>query len=146
MAVTEAPRIVTARMGHDDSYTLARFLATRGYLVLQPNFRGSGGYGVSYAQSGYRKWGGRMEDDITDGVKALVDSGQVDPKRICIFGASYGGYAALIGGAQRPDLYKCVVSWAGMGGDADGPEDLRRLRDRWMHRIGDEHVQLPHAA
>ena len=55
-----------------------------------------------------------MEDDITDGVKPLVDSGQVDPKRICIFGASYGGYAALIGGVQRPDLYKCAASRAGI--------------------------------
>ena len=84
----------------------SQIIATRGYLVLQPNYRGSGGYGVAYAESGYRKWGARMEDDITDGIKALVDAGQVDPKRICIFGASYGGYAALIGGAERPDLYK----------------------------------------
>ena len=89
-------------------------LATRGFLVFQPNFRGSEGYGVAFAESGYGKWGGRMEDDITDGVKQLIASGQVDPKRICIFGASYGGYAALIGGAQRPDLYQCVVSWAGI--------------------------------
>jgi dipeptidyl aminopeptidase/acylaminoacyl peptidase len=97
-----------------DFDTWSQIIATRGYLVFQPNFRGSGGYGVAYAEAGYGQWGRRMQDDITDGVKALVDAGQADPARICIFGASYGGYAALIGGALRPDLYKCVVSWAGI--------------------------------
>ncbi len=92
----------------------AQFLATRGYLVFQPNFRGSGGYGVSFVDSGHQRWGGAMADDITDGVQALIASGQVDPKRICIFGASYGGYAALYAGATHPELYKCVVSWAGI--------------------------------
>ncbi|HZZ88990.1 MAG TPA: S9 family peptidase [Caulobacteraceae bacterium] len=121
-------------------------LATRGYLVFQPNFRGSGGYGVAFAESGYGKWGGRMEDDITDGIKQLVDNGQVDPKRICIFGGSYGGYAALIGAAQRPDLYKCVVSLAGI---SDLPAFLKFKRgaflvgerspsyDYWVKAIGD---------
>ncbi len=132
-----------------DNYDFDRWsqvIATRGYLVLQPNYRGSGGYGVAFAESGYRKWGGRMEDDITDGIKALVDSGQVDPKRICIFGASYGGYAALIGGAQRPDLYKCVVSWAGLS-DLEAFMKFKRgglfvgerspAYDYWVKAIGD---------
>ena len=97
-----------------DFDTWAQVLATRGYLVFQPNFRGSGGYGEAYAEAGYGQWGGRMQDDLTDGVRALVASGRADPKRICIFGASYGGYAALMGGAMTPELYKCVVSWAGV--------------------------------
>lgn len=92
----------------------AQFLATRGYLVFQPNFRGSGGYGVAYANAGHGQWGGLMQSDVTDGVKRLIASGQADPERICIVGSSYGGYAALIGGAQNPELYKCVVSRAGV--------------------------------
>ena len=79
----------------------SQYLATRGYLVFQPNYRGSSGYGVSFAESGYKQWGGRMADDVTDGVKALIASGQVDPNRICIFGASFGGYAALYAGATQ---------------------------------------------
>ena len=92
----------------------AEFFATRGYLVLQPNFRGSSGYGRKYAEAGYGQWGGKMDDDITDGVMQLVKSGQADKSRICIFGASFGGYAALYGGATRPDLYRCVASFAGV--------------------------------
>lgn len=100
-----------------DSLTYDRwsqFFATRGYLVFQPNFRGSIGYGPDWAQAGYRQWGALMQDDLTDGVDSLVASGKADASRICIMGASYGGYAALYGGAVQPDLYKCVVSWAGV--------------------------------
>jgi dipeptidyl aminopeptidase/acylaminoacyl peptidase len=92
--------------------TWAQALANRGYAVFQPNFRGSGGYGKAYAEKGYRQWGRLMQDDVTDGVKALVSDGTVDPNRICIAGASYGGYASLAGGAFTPDLYKCVVAIA----------------------------------
>jgi dienelactone hydrolase len=92
----------------------SQFIATRGYAVLQLNFRGSGGYGQNWLGAGFRQWGGLMQDDIVDGVRALIDQGLVDPKRICIFGASYGGYAALMQGALHPELYKCVVSWAGV--------------------------------
>ncbi len=92
----------------------AQALATRGYLVFQPNFRGSSGYGRAWTEAGYREWGGRMQDDLTDGVAALVAAGKADPKRICIAGASYGGYAALYGGATQPDLYRCVVAVAGV--------------------------------
>lgn len=92
----------------------SQVFATRGYLVFQPNFRGSTGYGPAWVQAGYRQWGGLMQDDLTDGVESLVASGKADPSRICIMGASYGGYAALYGGATRPDLYRCVVSWAGV--------------------------------
>jgi dipeptidyl aminopeptidase/acylaminoacyl peptidase len=102
-----------------DSYGFGYFeqyLVSRGYAVFQPNFRGSEGSGRSFAMAGRRQWGLRMQDDITDGVRHLIAQGAVDPARICIVGASYGGYAALAGGAFTPDLYRCVVSIAG---DAD---------------------------
>ena len=93
---------------------IAQFLANEGYLVLQPNFRGSAGFGESFTAAGYREWGRKMQDDITDGANALVKMGWADPERICIVGWSYGGYAALAGGALTPDLYKCVASVAGV--------------------------------
>jgi dipeptidyl aminopeptidase/acylaminoacyl peptidase len=92
----------------------AQFLANRGYAVFQPNFRGSSGYGQSFSQAGNHEWGLKMQDDITDGVNKLVADGIADPKRICIVGASYGGYAALAGAAFTPDLYACAVSYAGV--------------------------------
>ncbi len=104
----------------------AQFVANQGYLVFQPNFRGSGGYGRRWLEAGFGQWGGRMQDDIVDGVKALVTEGLADPSRICVFGASYGGYAALIQGARHPDLYKCVVSWAGV---SDLPRLLKAERE-----------------
>ena len=91
---------------------LAQFLATRGYAVLQPNFRGSSGYGAQFEEAGYGEWGLKMQDDVTDGVRQLIADGIADPKRICIFGTSYGGYAALAGAAFTPDLYACAASWA----------------------------------
>jgi dipeptidyl aminopeptidase/acylaminoacyl peptidase len=98
-----------------------QFYAARGYAVFQPNFRGSNGFGDSFVRAGYLEWGRKMQDDITDGVDYLVKQGFVDPARICIVGASYGGYAALAGAAFTPDLYKCAVSIAGIG---DIPEML----------------------
>lgn len=92
-----------------------QYLASRGYLVFQPNFRGSGGFGLAYELSGHREWGRKMQDDLGDGVKALVDQGIVDATRICIVGGSYGGYAALAGAAFTPDAYRCAVSLAGVG-------------------------------
>ena len=91
-----------------------QMLANRGYAVFQPNFRGSGGYGKAFTEAGHRQWGRLMQDDISDGVRALIKDGTADPARICIVGASYGGYAALAGGAFTPELYKCVVSVAGV--------------------------------
>ncbi len=93
---------------------LAQFLASRGYIVLQPQFRGSTGYGEEHRKAGYRQWGGLMQDDVSDGVKALIEQGRVDPKRVCIVGASYGGYAALAGAAFTPELYACAVSINGV--------------------------------
>ncbi len=93
---------------------MSQFFANRGYAVLQPNFRGSTGYGQKFEEAGYGQWGLKMQDDVTDGVKKLIADGIADPKRICIVGASYGGYAALAGAAFTPDLYACAVSFAGV--------------------------------
>ncbi|MET0498713.1 MAG: S9 family peptidase [Steroidobacteraceae bacterium] len=92
----------------------AQFLANRGYLVLQPNFRGSTGYGKAFVEKGMGQWGRAMQDDVDDGVKWLVDSGRVDPKRVCIMGASYGGYAAMWAAARNPEIYRCAISFAGI--------------------------------
>jgi len=92
----------------------AQFLAGRGYAVLQPNFRGSGGYGFKFEEAGYRKWGTLMQDDLTDGVKWAIEQGIADPNRICIFGSSYGGYAALMSATREPDLYRCAAGFAGI--------------------------------
>ncbi len=91
---------------------MAQFFASRGYLVLQPNFRGSSGFGYQFESAGHGEWGGKMQDDVTDGVMALINGGMADPERVCIVGGSYGGYAALAGGAFTPDLYKCVAAIA----------------------------------
>lgn len=96
-------------------------LAARGWLVLQPNFRGSGGYGKAFADLGKRQWANRMQEDVEDAVAQVIASGRADPKRLAICGASYGGYAALMGAVRQPGMYKAVVSIAG---DADLPESL----------------------
>jgi dipeptidyl aminopeptidase/acylaminoacyl peptidase len=98
-----------------------QFLATRGYAVLQPQFRGSTGFGEAFERAGFRQWGGLMQDDVTDGVRAMIDQGIADAHHVCIVGASYGGYAALAGAAFTPDLYACAVS-------INGVSDLRELR------------------
>jgi dipeptidyl aminopeptidase/acylaminoacyl peptidase len=92
-----------------------QFMASRGYAVLQPNFRGSAGYGYKFERAGDGEWGRKMQDDVSDGVKKLIADGIADPKRICIVGASYGGYSALAGATFTPDLYACAISYAGIG-------------------------------
>ncbi|MGB6520529.1 MAG: prolyl oligopeptidase family serine peptidase, partial [Candidatus Cybelea sp.] len=99
---------------------LVQFLATRGYAVLQPQFRGSTGFGDAFERAGYRQWGGLMQDDVTDGVQAMIAQGVADPHHIAIVGASYGGYAALAGAAFTPVLYSCAAS-------VNGISDLRTL-------------------
>lgn len=127
--------------GFDD---WAQFLATRGYAVFQPNFRGGAGFGRAFVEAGYRQWGQRMQHDITDGVKHLVSAGTVDPARVCIFGWSYGGYAALAGGALTPELYKCVIAGAGPSDLLDMLASERVEEGRgsaaysyWVRAIGD---------
>lgn len=89
-----------------------QFLASRGYAVLQPNFRGSSGYGGRYKAMGYGQWGDDMQQDVVDGAKWLVSQGIADSDRICIVGGSYGGYVTLMGLAQDSALFRCGVAWA----------------------------------
>ena len=91
-----------------------QFLASRGYAVLQMNFRASTGYGRKFTELGYKQWGQTMQNDITDGVKWLIKEGIADPKRVAIYGASYGGYATLAGVTFTPDLYACAVDYVGV--------------------------------
>ena len=93
---------------------VTQFLAARGYAVLQPNFRGSTGYGKQFANAGLKQWGGLMQDDVTDGARWLVDEGISDPDRMCIVGWSYGGYAAAMGAVKTPKLYRCAASINGV--------------------------------
>jgi dipeptidyl aminopeptidase/acylaminoacyl peptidase len=102
--------------------SMAQFFANRGYAVLMPNFRGSTGYGKKFLNAGNGEWGKKMQDDITWGVKYLIDQGTADPKRIGILGGSYGGYATLAGVAFTPDLYRAAV-------DIVGPSNLITLLD-----------------
>ena len=91
-----------------------QFLANRGYCVLQMNFRGSTGFGRAFWEASFKQWGLAMQDDITDGVQWLVQQGIADPKRIAIYGASYGGYATLSGVTKTPDLYAAAVNYVGV--------------------------------
>ncbi|MEP6505361.1 MAG: alpha/beta fold hydrolase, partial [Betaproteobacteria bacterium] len=124
-----------------------QILAAHGYAVFQPQFRGSTGFGRRFEEAGYGQWGRAMQDDITAGVHWLIDRKIADPQRICIVGASYGGYAALWGLEKTPDLYKCGVSLAGV-------TDLGRMlvdqsdtsyssigREMIRHRMGDAFTQ-----
>jgi len=91
-----------------------QFFANRGYAVLQMNFRGSSGYGFDFMKSGLQNWGLAMQDDVEDGARWMIEQGYAKPDKICIVGASYGGYAALMGSVKTPDLYQCAVSFAGV--------------------------------
>ncbi|KQQ47773.1 dipeptidyl aminopeptidase [Duganella sp. Leaf126] len=91
-----------------------QFLASRGYAVLEPEYRGSTGFGTRLFRAGWKQWGLKMQDDIADGARWAIAEGTADPKRICIAGASYGGYATLMGLINDKDLYKCGIDWAGV--------------------------------
>lgn len=108
-----------------------QFLASRGYAVLQMNFRGSHGYGFDFMNMGVGNWGKAMQDDIEDGTRWLIEKGYSNPDSICILGASYGGYAALMGVIKTPKLYKCAVSFAGV-------TDLQALKNAQRAYIGHE--------
>jgi dipeptidyl aminopeptidase/acylaminoacyl peptidase len=134
---------------HDRDYPLfswrVQFFATRGYAVLQPQFRGSTGFGEAFREAGYRQWGGLMQDDLTDGVRTLVEQRIADPQHVCIVGVDgYSGYAALAGVAFTPDVYACAVS---INGISDLPALMRELVPRygdaistsqavWKQRVG----------
>ncbi|HEX3365747.1 alpha/beta hydrolase family protein, partial [Phenylobacterium sp.] len=99
-------------------------IASLGYAVLQPQYRGSDGFGRAHLEAGYGQWGRKMQTDLSDGVRYLVGQGTVDPKRVCIVGGSYGGYAALAGAALDTGVYRCAVSYAGIS-------DMKRF-DSWV--------------
>ncbi|MGC6400625.1 prolyl oligopeptidase family serine peptidase [Sphingomonas sp. FW199] len=130
-------------------HSWVQFLAARGYVVLQPNFRGSTGYGREFVVKGTGEWGRGMQDDVDDGVRWLVERGIVDPKRVCIMGGSYGGYAAMWAAVRNPDIYRCAISWAGISDvasmlryDAREMAATRYFMD-WRDRVrGDDDFKL----
>jgi len=119
----------------------AQVLAAAGYAVLQLNYRGSGGYGKSYISAGAKEWGGRMQDDLTDATRWAIAEGVADKGRVCLYGASYGGYASLMGVAKEPDLYKCAVGYVGVYDlpkmIADDTRDSRRSGNWLREWVGD---------
>lgn len=126
-----------------------QYLAAKGYVVLQPNFRGSIGFGTAFVEKGVGQWGRGMQDDIDDGVKWLVATGKVDPRRVCIMGASFGGYAAMWAAVRNPELYRCAISFAGVSDvasmlryDGQAMSAPRYFRD-WRARVqGDKGFEL----
>lgn len=116
----------------------AQVVASRGYAVLQVNFRGSAGYGFKYAEVARRGWGRVMIDDILDATRAMVKAGVADGSRLCIYGGSYGGYAALMSAVREPDLYRCVVGYAGVY----DLEELREDTDIERSKYGREFLDL----
>lgn len=139
---TNLPMIVLPHGGpwaHDQLgyHYIVQFLAERGYAVLQPNFRGSTGYGDRFEKAGRGQMGLAMQDDLTDGVRWAVEQGIADPKRLCIAGSSYGGYAAMWGIAKDPDLYRCAISINGVSSlrrevnDFGGSIHSRLFRQQW---------------
>jgi dipeptidyl aminopeptidase/acylaminoacyl peptidase len=115
-----------------------QMLANRGYAVLQVNFRGSGGYGDAFMRAGFREWGAKMQDDVTDATRWAITEGIADPSRICIYGASYGGYAALRGATKEPDLYRCAIGYVGV-------YDLRLMYSRGdipQSTYGDNYLKM----
>jgi dipeptidyl aminopeptidase/acylaminoacyl peptidase len=106
--------------------------------VLQVNFRGSGGYGDAFMRAGFREWGAKMQDDVTDATRWAITEGIADPSRICIYGASYGGYAALRGATKEPDLYRCAIGYVGV-------YDLRLMYSRGdipQSTYGDNYLKM----
>jgi dipeptidyl aminopeptidase/acylaminoacyl peptidase len=120
LVVHGGPHGVRDFWGYDPE---VQFLAQRGFAVLQVNYRGSGGYGRKFLETGYKQWGLTMQDDLTDATHWLVQQGYADPKRLAIYGGSYGGYAALMGAVREPDLYRCAVTYVGVS-------DLTIQRDK----------------
>ncbi len=121
-----------------------QFFANKGYAVFQMNFRGSSGYGHDFLKQGIGSWGQAMQDDVEDGTRWLINEGIADKNNVCIAGASYGGYAALMGAVKTPDLYQCIISFAGV----TDVEDLVKSHRRYTHfdivkkQIGSDYSEL----
>lgn len=146
------PLVVLPHDGpHDrDSYGfdfLAQFIASRGYAVLQPQYRGSSGFGKAFRDAGQGEWGGKIQTDILDGVAALAASGVIDPSRVCIAGWGFGGYSALAGAALHPGTYKCAASIAGYSNVGKILQDQvklyapeSRVVEYWRRELGDPSI------
>jgi dipeptidyl aminopeptidase/acylaminoacyl peptidase len=144
-----APLIVMPHGGPEtrdyfDFDPLVQFLSGRGYRVVQPNFRGSSGYGEKFASAGYGEWGGLMQDDVLDAVQVLIDRNLARKKNICIMGASYGGYSALVGAQNSSELFACAVSISGVTDLVDFVKDSLSEDGKksgasqyWLESIGD---------
>jgi len=119
---------------------LAQALAAQGWLVLQPNFRGSGGYGRAFADAGRRDFNGKVMGDIEDAMDHVLATGRADKSRVALCGASFGGFAALLGAVRRPDAYKAIVSISGVSDYAQAVEDVRKFPNAyeyWVKTAGD---------
>jgi len=151
--VKDTPKLPTVILPHGgpfarDSYGFdywVQFLTTRGYAVLQMNYRGSKGYGAAYENKGNNEWGGKMLDDINDGAYWMIEQGYSNPDRICIMGGSYGGYAALQSLVKEPDLYKCSVALApvtNMSTFFNQLRDLMYTSERYLPYINNKEGSL----
>ncbi len=138
---SQPPRNLPAIMlphGGPESYDrfrfdwLAQYFASRGFAVIQPQYRGSKGFGLKHQLAGRGEWGQKMQTDLSDGVKHFAKQGIIDPKRVCIVGISYGGYAALAGATFTPNVYQCVVS-------INGVSDLEKMIDDEKYDYGSKH-------
>ncbi|HEX7440270.1 MAG TPA: alpha/beta fold hydrolase [Caldimonas sp.] len=114
---------------------VVQMLASRGYAVLQPQFRGSAGFGDKFEEAGYGQWGLAMQDDVTAGAQWPVSEGLADPSRLCIYGGSYGGYAAMWGLAKTPDLFRCGISFAGVSDLSFMAKDDSDVNDHAIGRL-----------
>ncbi|TRX52339.1 prolyl oligopeptidase family serine peptidase [Thalassomonas sp. M1454] len=117
------------RIGFD---WMSQFFAEQGYVVIQPQFRGSSGFGPSHLFKGRGEWGQKMQDDLTDAVNHYAKQGLIDKNNVCIVGASYGGYAALAGVTFTPEMYKCAIS-------INGVADVEEMLDRDKYKYGSDH-------
>jgi dipeptidyl aminopeptidase/acylaminoacyl peptidase len=116
----------------------SQFLASLGYAVLRVNYRGSGLRGRSFTESGYRQWGTRIQDDIADGARHVIAQGLADASKVCIYGASFGGYSAMMNPIRNPGMYKCAIGYVGvydlkqLYGDKDASRQGRSFFSRTM--------------
>jgi dipeptidyl aminopeptidase/acylaminoacyl peptidase len=134
---------------HDSWYfdTDAQFLANRGYAVLQVNFRGSEGRGESFREAGFRQWRGKIMDDLVDGVRWAAEQGNIDGNRMCVYGASFGGYAALTLASREPSLFKCAAGYAGVYDiklfyEEDRAKRSKSVTSLYRHYVGDDVKEL----